>query len=106
FLAKVESQTWLKLGDAEPASSATIVGEMKLLIPLVGLIDLGAEKVRLAKEIARVEGEIAKCQGKLGNANFVANAPAAVLDQEKSRLVDFNTKLAALKDQAERLGGI
>ncbi|MFS6687565.1 hypothetical protein WHK03_14430, partial [Staphylococcus aureus] len=75
------------------------------LIPLAGLIDLGAEQGRLAKEIARVEGEIKKCEGKLGNANFVANAPAEVVAQERQRIVDWNTQLAAMREQAEKLAG-
>ncbi|MHB8679445.1 MAG: valine--tRNA ligase, partial [Rudaea sp.] len=57
FLAKAESQRWLAAGEAEPASAAAIVGNLKLLIPLAGLIDIGAEKARLAKEIQRLQGE-------------------------------------------------
>jgi len=68
------------------------------------LIDLTAEKARLAKEIARIEGEIKKCEGKLGNANFVANAPAEVVAQERQRIVDWGTQLDALREQARKLG--
>jgi valyl-tRNA synthetase len=74
-----------------------------VLIPLAGLIDLDAEKARLGKEIKRVEGEIAKCNGKLGNATFVANAPAAVVEQERQRLADFTSTLAGLREQLARL---
>jgi valyl-tRNA synthetase len=80
-----------------------VVGELKLLIPLAGLIDLGAERQRLAKEIARLEGEIRKCEGKLGNANFVANAPPAVVEQEQQRIAEFSTTLSSLREQQERL---
>ncbi len=106
FLARVEAQRWLAPGEAEPAASAAIVGEMKLLIPLAGLIDVGAEQARLAKEMARIEGEIRKCQGKLGNESFVANAPAAVVAQEQQRLADFSTTLAGLREQAQRLAAL
>ncbi|HSX60088.1 MAG TPA: valine--tRNA ligase [Tahibacter sp.] len=105
FLAKVESRRWLEAGEAEPAASAAIVGDLKLLIPLEGLIDLGAEKTRLAKEIARLEGEIAKCNGKLGTATFVANAPAAVVEQERQRLAEFSSTVASLREQLQKLGG-
>ena len=71
--------------------------EKRQLIPLAGLIDLGAEQARLAKEIVRIEGEIRKCEGKLGNANFVANAPAEVVTQERQRIVDWGTQLEALR---------
>ena len=63
-----------------------------------------AEKARLTKEIARVEGEIRKCEGKLGNANFVANAPPEVVAQERQRIADFSTALAGMKDQLAKLG--
>ena len=75
-----------------------------MLIPLAGLIDLGAEKARLSKEIARIEGEIEKCEGKLGNANFVANAPADVVAQERQRIADWGVQLNALHEQAQKLG--
>ena len=104
FLARTASQRWLEAGEAEPAAAAAIVGELRVLIPLAGLIDLDAEKARLDKEIRRIEGEIGKCNGKLGNATFVANAPAAVVDQERQRLADFTGTLAALREQAARLG--
>ncbi|MEY2169839.1 hypothetical protein [Rhodanobacter sp. FW106-PBR-LB-2-19] len=44
-------------------------------------------------------------EGKLGNANFVANAPAEVVAQERQRIVDWNTQLAAMREQAGKLGG-
>jgi valyl-tRNA synthetase len=105
FLVRAESMDWLAPGEAEPAAATALVGELKLLIPLEGLIDLGAEKQRLAKEITRIESEIRKCEGKLGNANFVANAPAEVVAQEKQRIADFGTQLAGLREQAARLAG-
>jgi valyl-tRNA synthetase len=67
-------------------------------------IDKAAEKVRIGKELARVEGEIAKVNGKLGNESFVAKAPAAVIEQERKRLVDFSATLERLRDQLVRLG--
>jgi len=106
FLARTESQRCLEAGEAEPAAAAAIVGEMRILIPLAGLIDVGAEKTRLAKEIKRIEGEIAKCNGKLANANFVANAPAEVVVQEQQRLKDFATTIAALNEQLARLSDL
>jgi valyl-tRNA synthetase len=106
FLARIESQRWLKTGETEPPAAAAIVGELKLLIPLAGLIDLGAEKVRLDKEIKRIAAEMAKCNGKLGTETFVANAPAAVVAQEKQRLAEFTSTLAGLREQAARLAAM
>ncbi|AVP99496.1 valine--tRNA ligase [Ahniella affigens] len=104
FLARSETPRYLAPGEEEPASAAGVLGSLRVLIPLAGLIDLDAEKKRLDKEIARVEVEIKKCEGKLGNATFVQNAPAAVVDQERQRLVDWGTQLHGLKTQREKLG--
>jgi valyl-tRNA synthetase len=104
FLSRAESQRWLAAGEAEPASAAAIVGEMKILIPLAGLIDVGAEKARLAKEIARLDGENAKSNAKL--ANFGPNTPAAVVEQEKQRVAERTMQLAALREQAQRLAAM
>jgi len=104
FLARTESQRWLADGEDEPASAAAIVGELRVLIPLAGLIDVAAERARLDREAKRVEGEIAKCNGKLGSETFVANAPAAVVEQERQRLADFTRTLDGLREQARRLG--
>lgn len=104
FLARVEAPQWIEPGADEPATAAAVVGKLRVLIPLAGLIDLGAEKARLAKEIGRIEGEIKKCESKLGNERFVANAPAEVVEQERQRIVDWNTTLAALREQATKLG--
>jgi len=101
FLAKAESQRWLSAGEAEPASAAAIVGEMKLLIPLAGLIDLSAEKARLEKEIKRLDGELAKSSAKL--ANFGEKTPPAVIEQEKQRVAEFTATLAGLREQFEKL---
>ncbi|QEE25533.1 valine--tRNA ligase [Rhodanobacter glycinis] len=103
FLARVETPQWIEPGADEPAAAAAVVGSLRVLIPLAGLIDLGAEKARLAKEITRIEVEIKKCEGKLGNANFVANAPAEVVAQERQRITDWNTQLTALREQSGKL---
>jgi valyl-tRNA synthetase len=104
FLARTEAPQWIEAGAAEPAAAAAVVGTLRVLIPLAGLIDLGAEKARLAKEIGRIEVEIRKCEGKLGNASFVANAPGEVVAQERQRIADWNATLGALREQAQKLG--
>ncbi len=106
FLGRIESMRWLEAGEKEPAAATAIVGALKILIPLAGLIDVDAEKARLAREIKRVEGEIAKCNGKLANANFVANAPAEVVEQEQQRLKDFASTLTALRSQLDGLNSL
>ncbi|KGM55147.1 valyl-tRNA synthetase [Lysobacter daejeonensis GH1-9] len=104
FLTRLERIEWLASADQAPAAAAAVVGELKLLVPLEGLVDLGAERTRLDKELKRVEGEIAKCQNKLASETFVANAPAAVVEQERKRLLDWNVQRDALAAQRAKLG--
>jgi len=104
FLARLESVT--AIGDAEPPPSAMApYAGLKLHIPLAGLIDLDAERARLAKEIARVEAEIRKCESKLASETFVQNAPIAVVGQERARLADWSGQRDALHEQSRRLEG-
>ncbi|MDQ3206527.1 MAG: valine--tRNA ligase [Pseudomonadota bacterium] len=104
FLNKLERIEFIDDAAAAPASAAAMVGELKLLIPLEGLVDLDAERARLDKEIKRVEGEIGKCRGKLASETFVHNAPAAVVEQERKRLVDWNVQHDGLVSQRAKLG--
>ncbi|HEV7814980.1 MAG TPA: valine--tRNA ligase, partial [Janthinobacterium sp.] len=89
--------------DALPDSPAavSIVGTTKLMLKVE--IDVGAERERLSKEITRIEAEIAKVHGKLGNESFVARAPAAVVTQEKERLVNFSATIEKLREQFAKL---
>src|SRR3546814_5187468 len=70
-----------------------VVGKTQLMLHVE--IDVEAERLRLGKEIERLEREIAKAQGKLSNASFVERAPAAVVEQEKLRIVEFGDKIGS-----------
>ncbi|MEY3410974.1 MAG: valyl-tRNA synthetase, partial [Pseudomonadota bacterium] len=96
-LAEVEIVTDLPEADAPVA----LAGEFKLMLKIE--IDVAAEKERLGKEIARLEGEISKANGKLTNESFVARAPAAVVEQEKARVAEFSASLEKLKTQLQKL---
>jgi valyl-tRNA synthetase len=86
---------------ATPMAPVAVQGEARLALHVE--IDVEAEKARLGKEVARLEGEITKAQAILGNESFVARAPAAVVEQEKQRVADFTATLARIKGQLERL---
>ena len=101
FLLKLESITWLAEGETCPPVAPAVVGELKLLVPLEGLVDLDAERVRLDKEIARVSAEKDKSEAKL--AKFTDKVPAAVVEQEHVRLADWSTQLAGLQEQRAKL---
>ncbi len=97
-----------KLSDVQvvaelPESNApvSIVGNFKLMLKVE--VDVTVERERMDKEIARWINEIAKAEAKLGNESFVARAPAAVVEQEKSRLEEFRTTLVQLKAQRKKL---
>ncbi len=87
----------------QPAQNALAVRHElgELYLPLEGLVDTEAEKTRLKKELEKMEGEISKVEQKLANPNFAQKVPAAVLDEHKKRLADWQSKrehvLAALK---------
>ncbi|NNM58326.1 MAG: valine--tRNA ligase [Legionellales bacterium] len=102
-LAKLSSVEWLTNDQVAPAAATALAGEMEILIPLAGLIDVDAETTRLNKEIAKLQAEIAKCEGKLNNASFINKAPADVVTQEKARLDEFSLAVKQLQQQLEML---
>jgi valyl-tRNA synthetase len=102
-VGRVESVTALQ-ADQEPPNSATaLLGDTRLLVPMKGLIDVDAERARLEKQVQRAQTDLARTQGKLGNANFVNNAPADVVSQEKQRAAEFEKTIAQLAEQLEKL---
>ncbi len=82
-------------------AAVTPVGEAYM--PMEGLIDVEAERVRISREIEKMRIEVTKSEGKLGTASFVDRAPPEVVAQEKERLEDWKTKLAQLGEMLEAL---
>jgi valyl-tRNA synthetase len=87
---------------AAQAAPVAVLGDARLCLFME--IDVVAEKMRLGKEVARLEDQITKAQSKLNNEAFVAKAPAAVLEQERKRVADFVATVAKVKDQLVKLG--
>ncbi|MFK0330732.1 valine--tRNA ligase [Rhizobium sp. NPDC090275] len=100
-LARVDG---ISLADQAPKGAAQIVaGEATVCLPLGALIDLGAEKARLEKAIAKTEAEMARINGKLSNEKFVANANPEVVAAERERLEELTVQLASLKIALSRV---
>jgi len=87
---------------AAQAAPVAVVGDARLALFMQ--IDVAAERARLGKEAARLEGEMTKASAKLGNEAFVAKAPPAVIEQEKKRVADFGAALEKIRAQLARLG--
>jgi len=105
-LARVDTAEWLEPGAHAPEAATALAAGLKVLVPLGSFIDAGAECARLDKEIARLESEHERTAAKLANDNFVARAPAAVVDKERNRLADLADSLASLRAQRERMDAL
>jgi valyl-tRNA synthetase len=102
-LAKLASIQWLKESDAVPDAASALVGQMKVLIPLAGLIDVAAETARLQKELTKLQRDYQQVSNKLGNTNFITNAPEDVVILQKERAVELQQKITAITQQINTL---
>ena len=102
-LAKLESITWLTDDSEAPDSATALVGQMKLLIPMAGLIDKDAEIIRLTKERDKKQQEYDRIEAKLGNKNFVDRAPADVVEKERSKLSEVKIAIEKLQEQLDKI---
>jgi valyl-tRNA synthetase len=89
--------------DVPQGSAQIVIGETTFVLPLKGIIDLDAERVRLKREIAKEEVEIGKIDKKLGNEQFVAKAPPEVIEEQRERRADAVARLERLKAALARL---
>jgi valyl-tRNA synthetase len=102
-VGRVDSVTWLGEDETAPDSSTALVGKMKLLIPLAGLIDKDAELARLARELERKKDELERCEKKLSNSSFVDKAPQEVVAKEQARATELLADIGNLQTQQEKI---
>jgi len=93
-------------GAEPPAAATALLGDMRLLVPMKGLIDVDAERARLDKQMEKLRGDLARSNGKLGNDKFVNNAPPEVVTQERERVAEFEKTIAQLTEQLEKLDAL
>ena len=102
-LGRLESITWLNSDEITPESAIALVGELKILIPMAGLIDKEAELARLEKEIQKIKNDLPRIEGKLSNPTFIDKAPPEVIDKEKAKLADLLSNLNNLEQQQTKI---
>lgn len=109
-LAKVDTLTIVNAGDGAdkelPLSSSSMVGQLKVLVPMKGLIDPTAELNRLAKAQEKLTKQAESLRSKLSNEAFVSKAPANVVESEKAKLAEMDSQLAEMHKQIEQLKAI
>jgi len=102
-VGRIKSATWLDAGEIAPESSTALVGDLKLLIPLAGLIDKEAEILRLEKELANRKEELERCEKKLSNTSFFDKAPPSVVAKEQTRAAELRYAICNLDTQLAKI---
>jgi valyl-tRNA synthetase len=102
-LAQVSAIRALAPGELAPQSATALLGELRILVPMAGLIDVAAERERLDRRLGKARADLVKCQAKLANGSFVANAPADVITRERTRVADLEREIAQVETQLKQL---
>jgi valyl-tRNA synthetase len=102
-VGRIGACQWLDDNADTSEYSVALVGDLKILVSLKGLVDFEDELARLGKLLDRESADLKRSKAKLGNSRFVDNAPAEVVEQEKQRLVAHTTKVAGFKSQIQKL---
>jgi valyl-tRNA synthetase len=105
-LARLADIQVLGAGSQAPPSATALVGAMKLLVPIAGLIDVAAERSRLAKNRQKAATDLERVEQKLATGTFVSNAPASVVAKERERQQALRRDLEKLDAQLAQLAGL
>ncbi len=108
--AKITAAVAASGGPVPGAAKALVGADVEVVMPLGGLIDVAVEKARIEKDVGKVDKEIATLEKKLGNADFLARAPEDVVEEQRTRLADEQTRrqrlVDALATRAASAGGV
>ena len=97
----------VELADAAPAGAVQfVIGVTTGALAIANVIDVAAERTRLAKEIAALAADADRTARKLANADFVARAPEEVVEENRERLAEAESAKARLEGALERLAGL
>ena len=102
-MGRIEHIAWLTADKKAPESAIALVGNLKILIPLSGLIDKDAELLRIGKEISKIQKALPRIEGKLSSPGFLEKAPSNVIDKERSKLSGLRSALMNLEEQAQKI---
>ena len=103
-LANLESLEFVQ--DPPTACAVALHGNLRVSVPMAGLIDVAKERERLQKQRDKTAADLAKTEGKLGNQNFVERAPEAVVVEEQRRAEEHRSALARLDAQIQELAAM
>ena len=105
-LAKLKNIQQLSENDSAPDSATALAGEMKILIPLAGIVNKDQEILRLNKEIEKLIKHQQQLSGKLNNKKFISKAPKAVVEKEQSKLSSVEKALGDLELQLKKISSL
>jgi valyl-tRNA synthetase len=107
FLANATEIHRIEDENALPPTALQWVNGHAVHAPLASLIDdPDAELQRLAKRKTKTRQELTKCEAKLANRNFIANAPADIVAQERARIAEFSREIAQIEEQERRVAAL
>jgi valyl-tRNA synthetase len=102
-LAGIDRIEFVPEGAALKGAATALLGAMRILVPLAGLIDVAAERDRLGKQLTKTQDDLGKVRRKLENQSFVANAPADIVAKEHARVAELEQRASQLDQQIARL---
>ncbi len=105
-LGRLQSVDKISAGQVVPKSAMSLVGQLKVLVPLGEVIDKQAEVERLTRELEKFRKDLTRANGKLDNPRFVDKAPKQVVDKERQRVTEINLAIDKLKAQLDEVRGL